>query len=209
MIGNLFVKFFGKIHIKLIFCISAILFTTACTTHKKYANPHIKIVTKVGDIELELYPKQASQTVAAFLSYIDSGLYNSSSFYRVLNDDNQPMDASKTELIQGGIWQTNPDKLASLKGIPHENTAHTGIKHLNGTISLARDAPGTANSEFFICIGNQPGYDSGGINSPDKLGYAAFGRVVKGMDVVLQIYNMNESNQSFTPPVPVYKIKRL
>lgn len=194
------------------YCICIIGLTAlflSCSSKNKNGNPHVEIVTKVGDIELELYPKQAPQTVAAFLSYVDSGLYKSSSFYRVLNDDNQPMDASKTELIQGGIWQTNPDKLATLKGIPHESTARTGIKHLNGTISLAREAPGTASSEFFICVGNQPGYDSGGVNNPDHLGYAAFGRVVKGMDVVLQIYNMNENNQSFTPPVPIYEIKRL
>lgn len=181
----------------------------SCSPKNKNGNPHVEIVTKVGDIDIELYPKQAPQTVAAFLSYVDSGLYNSSSFYRVLNDDNQPMDASKTELIQGGIWQTNPDKLATLKGIAHESTARTGIKHLNGTISLAREAPGTASSEFFICVGNQPGYDSGGVNNPDHLGYAAFGRVVKGMDIVLKIYNMNEQNQSFSPPVPIYEIKRL
>jgi len=194
---------------RLLLIITVILLIQSCSSKNKNGNPHIGIVTKVGDIEIELYPKQAPQTVAAFLSYVDSGLYNSSSFYRVLNDDNQPMDASKTELIQGGIWQTNPDKLATLKGIPHESTARTGIKHLNGTISLAREAPGTANSEFFICVGNQPGYDSGGVNNPDHLGYAAFGRVVKGMDVVLQIYNMNENNQSFAPPVPIYEIKRM
>lgn len=194
---------------KLLFIVTVILLIQSCSSKNKNGNPHVEIVTKVGDIELELYSKQAPQTVAAFLSYVDSGLYNSSSFYRVLNDDNQPMDAAKTELIQGGIWQTDPDKLATLKGIPHESTARTGIKHLNGTISLAREAPGTATSEFFICVGNQPGYDSGGANNPDHLGYAAFGRVVKGMDVVLQIYNMNENNQSFTPPVPIYEIKRL
>ena len=194
---------------KLLSVATIILFIQSCSSKNKNGNPHVEIVTKVGDIELELYSKQAPQTVAAFLSYVDSGLYKSSSFYRVLNDDNQPMDAAKTELIQGGIWQTNPDKLAVLKGIPHESTARTGIKHLNGTISLAREAPGTASSEFFICIGNQPGYDSGGVNNPDHLGYAAFGRVVKGMDVVLQIYNMNENNQSFTPPIPIYEIKRL
>ncbi|MDE1191658.1 MAG: peptidylprolyl isomerase [Arachidicoccus sp.] len=193
---------------KTVFIFFAIILVQSCASHK-YENPHIEIVTKVGDIEIELYQKQAPKTVAAFLSYIDSGLYNSSSFYRVLNNDNQASDASKSELIQGGIWQINPDKLATLKGIPHESTARTGIRHLNGTISLAREAPGTASSEFFICVGNQPGYDSGGVNNPDKLGYAAFGRVVKGMDVVLQIYNMNERNQSFTPPVPIYEIKRL
>ncbi|MGF7231916.1 peptidylprolyl isomerase [Arachidicoccus sp.] len=180
----------------------------SCGT-KKYANPHVIITTKVGDIELELYQKQAPKTVAAFLAYINEGLYDDASFYRVLNASDQASDAPKANLIQGGIWQTNPDKLATLKGIPHENTHHTGILHKNGTISLAREAPGTANSEFFICIGDQPGYDSGGANNPDKQGYAAFGRVISGMDIVIKIYNMNQENQSFDPPIPIYGIKEL
>jgi peptidyl-prolyl cis-trans isomerase A (cyclophilin A) len=185
------------------------LFFAACSSHPKYANPHVVIQTKYGDIEVELYPKQAPATVAAFLSYVDSGLYKDASFYRVLNNDNQAMDAPKSNLIQGGIWQTNPNKLATLKGIPHENTQHTGIHHVNGTISLAREAPGTASSEFFICVGAQPGFDSGGVNNPDKQGYAAFGRVVNGMDIVFQIYNRDETDQAFTPPIPIYDIKRL
>ncbi|ANI88171.1 peptidylprolyl isomerase [Arachidicoccus ginsenosidimutans] len=194
---------------KLFFILTTILLVYGCTSHHKYTNPHVLITTKLGDIEVELYPKQAPKTVAAFLSYVDSGLYSSSNFYRVLNRDNQPSNASKVELIQGGIWQTNPAKYATLKGIPHESTKKTGILHKNGTISLAREEPGTATSEFFICIGDQPGYDSGGVNNPDKLGYAAFGRVVKGMDIVLQIYNRNENNQYFDPPIPIYSIKHL
>ncbi|HEY0297630.1 MAG TPA: peptidylprolyl isomerase [Arachidicoccus sp.] len=193
---------------KLLYVLVFIIIIYSCTSHK-YANPHVLITTKLGDIEVELYPKQAPKSVAAFLSYIDSGLYSSSSFYRVLNEDNQPSNAAKAKLIQGGIWQSNPNKLSTLKGIPHESTMQTGILHKNGTISLAREEPGTANSEFFICIGDQPGYNYGGINNPDKQGYAAFGRVVKGMDIILRIYNMNECSQYFQPPVPIYDIKRL
>jgi peptidyl-prolyl cis-trans isomerase A (cyclophilin A) len=175
----------------------------------KYAHPHVLIETKFGDIEVEIYPDRAPETCKAFLSYIKQGLYNNSSFYRVLNSDNQASDAPKAELIQGGIWQTNPDKLQTLKGIPHETTKRTGILHKTGTISLAREEPGTASSEFFIVIGDQPGYDSGGVNNPDHLGYAAFGRVVRGMDVVLLLYNKPERGQSFDPPVPIYDIKEL
>jgi hypothetical protein len=86
------------------------LFLCSCAPKPHYTNPHIAIQTKYGDIELELYPKQAPKTVAAFLSYIDSGFYNNSSFYRVLNMENQPSNAPKTELIQGGIWKTNYKK---------------------------------------------------------------------------------------------------
>ena len=176
---------------------------------KKYAHPHILIETKVGDIEVEIYQDKAPETCKAFLSYIKEGLYKNSSFYRVLNRDNQASDRTKSQLIQGGIWQTNPDKLQTLKGIPHESTQRTGILHKTGTISLAREEPGTANSEFFIVIGDQPGYDSGGANNPDHLGYAAFGRVVRGMDIVLLIYNKPESGQAFNPPIPIYNIEEL
>src|SRR5437899_12115137 len=91
----------------------------------KTATPHIRIRTAAGDIEVELYPGQAPKTVAAFESYIDSGFYSNSSFYRVLNDDNQSSDAAKSELIQGGIWRSNYKKASTLPGIPHETTQHT------------------------------------------------------------------------------------
>jgi peptidyl-prolyl cis-trans isomerase A (cyclophilin A) len=80
--------------------------------------------------------------------------------------------------------------------------------HKDGTISLARLQPGTATTEFFICIGDQPGYDFGGENNPDGQGYAAFGRVVKGMDIIKKIYNQPENDQYFTPRVPIYNIVR-
>jgi len=189
------------------FYIALLLVVTGCG--HKYANPHIEIQTSLGDIEIELYPGKAPKTVAAFLSYVDSGFYKDASFYRVLTDDNQPSNAPKSELVQGGIWKTNHRKALSLPGIPHETTKQTGLLHTNGAISLARLAPGTATTEFFICVGDQPGFDYGGDNNPDGQGYAAFGHVVKGMDIVLRIYNQRENDQAFDPPVPVYDIVRL
>lgn len=170
--------------------------------------PRVIIKTQAGDIEVELYPRQAPKTVAAFLSYVDSGFYKGGSFYRVLNEENQPTGTDISELIQGGIWKTNHAKAVSLPGVPHESTQQTHILHKNGVISLARQAPGTATTEFFICIGDQPGYDYGGHNNPDGQGYAAFGKVVKGMDVVKLIYGMPENDQSFTPPIPIKNIVR-
>src|SRR6476469_9088774 len=168
-------------YIRYLFAIIAVL---SLSCKNKYANPHVEIETKLGGIEVELYADKAPKTVAAFLSYIDSGYYKNATFYRVLRDDEQPMDAPKSELIQGGIWKTNYKRSASLPGIPHETTQQTKILHKNGAISLARQAPGTANTEFFICVGDQPGFDYGGANNPDGQGYAAFGKVVKGMDVI-------------------------
>jgi len=181
-----------------------IIFFVCCSTTDK--NTHVEIRTSIGSIEVELYPDKAPNSVAAFLSYVDSGFYENTSFYRVLTDQNQPSDAFKSNLIQGGLWRTGRRK--NLTGIPHEPTNQTGIQHKNGVISLARLEPGTATTEFFICIGDQPGYDYGGENNPDKQGYAAFGRVVKGMDIVNRIYQLNESDQYFDPPVPIYNITR-
>lgn len=188
--------------------IALISLLLSCGGSSDNKHPHVLIKTAAGDIELELYADQAPKTIAAFLSYIDSGFYHNASFYRVLNDDNQSSEAERSNLIQGGIWRTNQKKASSLPGIPHESTRQTHILHKDGVISLARTAPGTATTEFFICIGPQPGFDFGGDNNPDKQGYAAFGKVVKGMDIVRNIYARPENNQSFDPPIPIYDIVR-
>jgi peptidyl-prolyl cis-trans isomerase A (cyclophilin A) len=190
------------------FLIVAVCFLAVCCS-PAYKNPHVLMETKLGDIEIELYPKQAPKSVAAFLSYIDSGYYKDATFYRVLRDDEQPSDAPKSELIQGGIWQTNYKLSASLPGIVHESTQQTGILHKDGVISLARQAVGTANTEFFICVGDQPGFNYGGANNPDGQGYAAFGKVVKGMSVVKSIYDAPEVDGEFQPLIYINKIKKL
>ena len=176
---------------------------------KKYANPHIEIQTKLGGIEVELFPDKAPKSVAAFLSYIDSGYYRNATFYRVLSVDNQPSDAMKAELIQGGLYRSKNKPFTTLPGITHESTNQTGILHTAGVLSMARREPGTATTEFFICISDQPGLDYGGANNPDKQGYAAFGKVVKGMDIVRTIYNRPEVDEVFTPPIYIFDIIRL
>lgn len=178
-------------------------------TSAKHKNPHIQIQTRIGNIEIELFAEQAPQTVKAIVSYIDSGFYRDASFYRVLNLSNQPSDAPKAELIQGGLWNKPHVQRDLLPGIPHETTRQTGILHTDGVISLARQEPGTANTEFFICVGDQRGFDYGGENNPDGQGYAAFGKVVKGMDIVRRIYDMKEEDQYFDPPVDIFNIVRL
>lgn len=170
--------------------------------------PHVLIRTPAGDIEVELYLRQAPKTAGAFLSYVDSGFYKNSSFYRVLNEDNQVTGSPISQLIQGGIWKTNHSKAVGLPGVSHETTRETHILHTNGVISLAREKPGTGTSEFFICVGDQPGFDFGGENNPDGQGYAAFGKVVNGMDVVRTLYARPENNQSFSPPIAIYNIIR-
>jgi peptidyl-prolyl cis-trans isomerase A (cyclophilin A) len=161
----------------------------------------------LGDIEVELYEDKAPRSVAAFLRHVDSGYYKNATFYRVLSEDNQPMGVPKSELIQGGLWASKK-RIDSIPGVMHENTRLTGLSHLDGTMSLARQDTGTATTEFFICIGDQPGFDYGGENNPDGQGYAAFGRVVKGMKVVKFIYRQNETDQYFRPPVIINNIVR-
>ncbi len=190
-----------------VFLLFVNLILSSCT-QKKYTDPHVIIKTKFGDIEIELYPSNAPKTVAAFLSYVDSGFYKTSSFYRVLKEEDQPSAAFKSQLIQGGMWGTNYKKGATLAGIPHETTKQTGLSHKNGTISLARTTPGTAGSEFFICIGDQPAYDYAGAANADGQGFAAFGKVVKGMDVVKKIHQQPSYEDNFEQPVEIINIKR-
>lgn len=185
-----------------------LILLVSCQEETSSGNPHVIIETKYGKIELELYADKAPITTAAFLSYVDSGFYENTSFYRVLNVNNQPSNAPKTEILQGGLWRTKNEKARSIPGIPHESTGKTGVKHKDGVISVARLAPGTAGSEFFICIEDQPGLDEGGENVEDKLGYAAFGKVIKGMSIVRKIYMQNDRNQYLDPPIPIYSIRR-
>ena len=186
----------------------AVVLFISCSSNQ-YTHPHVLIQTEAGDIEAELYTDKAPETAGTFLRNVENGLYKKSTFYRILNDYNQPSDAPKSELIQGGIWKSDYKKASTLPGIPHESTKQTGLLHHNGILSMARLEPGTASSEFFICIGDQPGFDFGGDNNPDGQGYAAFGKVVKGMDIVNRIYNRPENDQAFTPQVSIWNIKKL
>jgi len=179
----------------------------ACQNRGTSDKVEVVIKTVEGDIIAELYPDKAPQSVAAFLSIVDQGLYNRSSFYRILSDENQPSNAPKAELIQGGLW-SRTKKRPELPRIPHESTDKTGLTHVVGTLSLAREEPGSATSEFFITVTDLPGFDFGGENNPDGQGYAAFGRVTRGMDVVRKIYRKPETNQYFDPPVMIVSIKR-
>ena len=178
-----------------------------CNSGKDNGNIRVEIETGEGDIVVELYPGKAPQSVKAFLEIVDKGYYNNSTFYRVLNNDNQPSNAPKADLVQGGLW-SRTKKRPELPMVAHETTQQSGLHHLRGTVSFAREAPGTATSEFFICMEDQPGLDFGGTNNPDGQGYAAFGKVVKGMDVVNKIFRKPEFDQYFDPPVPIYSIER-
>lgn len=163
------------------------------------------IKTSLGDITVELYPKKAPITVANFLKYVDAHLYDKTNFFRSVTLNNQPKDSVKIEVIQGG----EVDSTKVLEAIPLERSSKTGLRHKNGTISMARDKPDSATCSFFICINDQPSLDFGGKRNKDGQGFAAFGKVTKGMDVVKKIQQLAPNkDQYFKPPVLILSIIR-
>ncbi len=170
-------------------------------------NPVVSIQTELGNITVEIFEKSAPVTASNFLRYVDEGRFKESCFYRVVRMDNQPNSEIKIEVIQGGLRFTHREKM--LPSIEHETTQETGILHLDGTLSMARGTPGTAASEFFICVGDQPELDFGGKRNPDGQGFAAFGKVVKGMDVVKKIHLSSTDGQMLTSRVAIHDIVRL
>jgi len=188
----------------LIFILSVIL--VSCS-QPSYKEPHVLIETRLGDIEVELYPGKAPKTVAAFLSNIDAGLYTDGSFYRVLKSEELPTDFN-TGIIQGGVWQAK-DQHKPVAGIEHESTKQTGLSHTDGIISMARQEAGSATTEFFICIGDQSSLDFGKGGNSDSLGFAAFGKVFKGMDIVRKIQNQQSHGQHFDEVISIRKIKKI
>ena len=174
---------------------------------EKPTSPHVLIQTEKGDIEVELNAAQAPITVANFLKYVDGRFYDGGRFHRTVKLDNQPDNKIKIEVIQAGI---NPEKTKQeFAAIKLERTRDTKLSHKDGTISMARDGPDTATSDFFICIGDQPELDFGGKRNPDGQGFAAFGRVVKGMDVVRKIQTAPAEGQTLTPPVKILRMSRI
>lgn len=146
------------------------------------------ITTSMGIIEIELYVDQAPVSVTNFIRYIQAGAFESGSFYRVVRLDNDN-GSPKIEVIQGGASPEFND----FSAIPLETTQQTGIRHLDGVLSMARAAPNTATSEFFICIGAQPALDFSGLRNPDGQGFAAFGRVTRGMETVRKIHQIRQA----------------
>ncbi len=168
-------------------------------------NPRVLIRTEKGDIIVEVDRVRAPVTAANFLRYVDAGLYDGSTFHRTVTLANQPDDAVRIEVIQGGML---PDD-KSFAPIAHETTALTGLKHVDGAISMARLKPGSATSSFFFCVNDQPELDFGGRRNPDGQGFAAFGRAIVGMDVVRAIHRLPAKGQQLDPPVRIVSVRRM
>ena len=185
-------------HIAFLF-LTVFLFNSCTNT-----NPQVLIETELGNITLELYPKKAPITVANFLQYIKENRLEDATFYRTVTTGNQPDSKIKIEVIQGGLYEDEHPQM--LPPIQHETTETTGILHKDGVISMARYGPGTATSEFFICIGNQPSLDSGGKRNADGHGFAAFGKVIEGMNVVHKIHQSQADGQWLKPRIKIVDI---
>lgn len=185
------------------------------TLHAQTPPVRVLVQTELGDIVVEVDQARAPATAANFLRYVDAGHYDGGTWHRTVKMDNQPESPVKIEVIQAGV---NPEMAKSgFPAIALERTSVTGLLHKDGVISMARGTPDSATSGWFICINDQPSLDFGGARNPDGQGFAAFGRVVSGMDVVRKIQNAPSSSdrttnveaQRLTPPIKITKIARL
>jgi peptidyl-prolyl cis-trans isomerase A (cyclophilin A) len=168
----------------------------------------VLVQTELGDIVLEVDTDHAPRTAANFLRYLDAGHYNGGTFHRTVKMDNQPDSPVKIEVIQAGV---SPERTQDgFPPIAIERTSETGLRHTDGVISMARGQPDSATSGWFICINDQPSLDFGGARNPDGQGFAAFGHVVQGMDVVRKIQRApNTDAQRLTPPITILKAARI
>jgi len=170
--------------------------------------------TDMGRIVAELYPTRAPATTANFLRYLDEGHYGAASIYRTMRPG-AGARPNRVRVVQGGVDPScrNPP----LPSVPLESTDVTGLRHVDGTLSIARWEPETGASEFFIVIGDGAILDHGGDSKPDGQGFAAFGRIVEGMDIVRRINDasadaptehLHMEGQALTAPVAL-RMKRL
>jgi peptidyl-prolyl cis-trans isomerase A (cyclophilin A) len=187
-------------------CLISILLCAPFAAQNEKGMVRVIIETEMGQIEVAIDTVRAPVTAANFLRYLDARHYDGGRFHRTVKMDNQPDKKIKIEVIQAGV---SPEKAKSdFPAIPLERTNKTGLLHKDGAISMARDGPDTATSDFFICIGDQPELDYGGKRNPDGQGFAAFGRVVRGMDVVRRIQTASAEGQSLKPPIMIFSIRR-
>lgn len=165
----------------------------------------VQIDTALGVIVAEIFEEQAPASAGYFLADVRAGRYDGSSFFRIVTRENQT-GRPKIEVIQGGLKHERTDLPAV---IPHETTAMTGLKHLRGTLSLARFEPGAVYHSFFICLRDEPVLDFGGGRHPDGQGFAALGRVVDGFDVVQHIFARAEAEEYVQDAVRIERVSTL
>ena len=168
-----------------------------------------RVETALGAFVIAVDPDVATLTVANYLRYVDGKHLDNSWVYRIVTMANQPPETKhKIEVVQWGM-RVDDSRKPPFPPIAHETTRMTGLKHLDGTVSMARSTPGSAAGEFFICIGDQPELDFGGRRNPDGQGFAAFGRVVEGRDVVRALHGQGKVQQILEAPIPIKQVRRV
>jgi peptidyl-prolyl cis-trans isomerase A (cyclophilin A) len=183
------------------------LVAIALTAQQAPAPVIVIFETEKGNIEMSIDVAKAPMTAANFLRYVDAGAYAGGRFHRTVRPDTETNETTPIQVIQASRMRGRE----GYSPIALERTSVTGLKHLDGVVSMARAAdPDSARSDFFICIGDQPSLDFGGARNPDGQGFAAFGRVVSGMDVVkaIQASPVAEGSQSLMPPISILRAAR-
>lgn len=168
--------------------------------------PRVLIATSLGAIVAEIDTVHAPITAANFLRYVDGRFFQGGRFTRTVTMQNQPTDSIRIEVIQSSIDSARSRD--QFPAIALERTRDTGLRHVDGTLSMARGGPDTARGSFFICIGDQPALDFGARRNLDGQGFAAFGRVTAGMDIVRRIQTSPAEAQRLTPPIRIDSIVR-
>ncbi len=168
-----------------------------------------RVETPLGAFVIAVDPAAAPVTVANYLRYVDGGHLDRGSVYRIVTMANQtPQTVHKIEVVQWGM-HLGDEQATVFPPIVHESTQQTGLRHIDGTVSMARNGPGTAAGEFFICIGVQPALDFGGLRNPDGQGFAAFGQVTEGMDVVRALHARGGPQQFLPQPIGLRRVERV
>lgn len=167
----------------------------------------VRLTTDLGAIDLEIDVAHAPATAANFLRYVDAGRYDGGRFHRTVRPDTETRKDVPIEVVQAGVAPGQED--LDFPPVALERTNATGLRHVDGALSMARGGPDTATSDFFLCLGDQPSLDFGGRRNPDGQGFAAFGRVVAGLEVVRKIQRAPAKGQSLTPPVAIRSARRL
>ena len=170
------------------------------------SNVTVLVVTDLGDITVAIDTEHAPHTAANFLRYVDADAYDGGQFHRTVTMQNQPNNDVRIEVIQASVNRGRSED--SFDPIQLERTPVTGLRHIDGAISMARGGPDTATSSFFFCIGNQPSLDFGGDRNPDGQGFAAFGHVVSGSEVIRQIQMQPADGQRLEPPIRIVSVAR-
>jgi peptidyl-prolyl cis-trans isomerase A (cyclophilin A) len=193
-------------------CVFTALLFAGCVGSAEHpqevATVAVRLDTELGAIDLEVDLTRAPISAANFLRYVDAGRYDGARFHRTvtIQPDNQPDKAVKIEVVQAGVA---PEKSAlDFLPIPLERTRDTGLRHVDGCLSMARDEPDTATSDFFLCVGAQPELDFGGRRNPDGQGFGVFGHVVGGMTVVQAIHRSQAREQALEPTILIRRALR-